>query len=169
MARLDRLGPAKEIAQVAAVIGQQFSYALLEMVSPASAADVGAGIARLVDAGLAFPQSRATEPSYSFKHALMRDVAYDNLLRGRRQQIHERVARALEEHFPAVTEAEPELLAQHFGRAGLAELACTYYERAGDRAAARSNFAEAVAHFTCAPAQVGAGDFDHEGYEVSRM
>src|SRR5205814_7818620 len=128
MARLDRLGPAKEIAQIAAVIGQHFSYALLEMVSSGSAVDVGTSIARLVDAGLAFPQSRATEPSYSFKHALMRDVAYDNLLRGRRQQIHERVARALEEHFPAGAEAEPELLAQHFGRAGLAELACTYYE-----------------------------------------
>jgi class 3 adenylate cyclase len=125
MARLDRLGPAKEIAQVAAVIGQQFSYTLLEAVSPASAADVAAGIARLVDAELAFPQSRATEPSYSFKHALMRDVAYENLLRGRRQQIHERVARALEEHFPAVAEAEPELLAQHFAQARLADLACT--------------------------------------------
>jgi class 3 adenylate cyclase len=155
MARLDRLGPAKEIAQVAAVIGQQFSYALLEMVSPASAADVSAGVARLVDAGLAFSQSRATEPSYSFKHALMRDVAYDNLLRGRRQQIHERVARALEEHFPAVAEAEPELLAQHFSRAGLAELACTYYGHAGDRAAARSNFAEAVAHFSAGLTQAG--------------
>ena len=155
MARLDRLGPAKEIAQVAAVIGQQFSYALLEMVSPASAGDVATGIARLVDAGLAFPQSQASEPSYSFKHALMRDVAYDNLLRGRRQQIHERVARALEEHFPAVTEAEPELLAQHFAQAGLADIGCTYYERAGDRAAARSNFAEAVAHFRAARTQVG--------------
>jgi class 3 adenylate cyclase/tetratricopeptide (TPR) repeat protein len=155
MARLDRLGPAKEIAQVAAVIGQQFSYALLETVSPASAADVATGIARLVDAGLAFPQSQASEPSYSFKHALMRDVAYDNLLRGRRQQIHERVARALEEHFPAVAESEPELLAQHFGRAGLAALACTYYERAGDRAAARSNFAEAVAHFSAGLTEAG--------------
>ena len=148
MARLDRLGPAKEIAQVASVIGQQFSYALLEAVSPASAGDVATGIARLVDAGLAFPQSQASEPSYSFKHALMRDVAYDNLLRGRRQQIHERVARALEEHFPAVAEGEPELLAQHFGQAGLPDLALTYYERAGDRAAARSNFNEAVAHFS---------------------
>jgi tetratricopeptide (TPR) repeat protein len=148
MARLDRLGPAKEIAQIAAVIGQQFSYALLETVAPASPADVATGIARLVDAGLAFPQSRANEPSYSFKHALLRDVAYDNLLRGRRQQIHERVARALEERFPAVAEGEPELLAQHFAQAGLADPACTYYERAGDRAAARSNFAEAVAHFS---------------------
>jgi tetratricopeptide (TPR) repeat protein len=155
MARLDRLGPAKEIAQVASVIGQQFSYALLEAVTPASAADVATAIARLVDAGLAFPQSQTSEPSYSFKHALMRDVAYDNLLRGRRQQIHERVARALEEHFPAVTEAEPELLAQHFAQAGLADIGCTYYERAGDRAAARSNFAEAVAHFRAARTQVG--------------
>jgi class 3 adenylate cyclase/predicted ATPase len=155
MARLDRLGPAKEIAQVAAVIGQQFSQALLEMVASASAADIATGIARLVDAGLAFPQSRASEPSYSFKHALLRDVAYDNLLRGRRQQIHERVARALEEHFPAVAEGEPELLAQHFAQAGLADLACTYYERAGDRAAARSNFAEAVAHFTAGITEAG--------------
>jgi len=155
MARLDRLGPAKEIAQVAAVIGQQFSYALLEAVTPASAGDVATGIARLVDAGLAFPQSQATEPSYSFKHALMRDVAYDNLLRGRRQQIHERVARALEDHFPAVTEGEPELLAQHFAQADLADLACSYYERAGDRTATRSNFAEAVAHFRAARTQAG--------------
>lgn len=153
MARLDRLGPAKEIAQVAAVIGQQFSYGLLEMVSSAPAADVATGIARLVDAGLAFPQTRSNDPSYSFKHALLRDVAYDNLLRGRRQQIHERVARALEEHFPAVAEGEPELLAQHFAQAGLADLACTHYERAGDRAAARSNFAEAVAHFSAAQTQ----------------
>src|SRR5437762_9511424 len=78
----------------------------------------------------------------------MRDVAYDNLLRGRRQQIHERVARALEEHFPAVAESEPELLAQHLAQGGLADQACVYYERAGDRAAARSNFAEGVAHFS---------------------
>jgi tetratricopeptide (TPR) repeat protein len=155
MARLDRLGPAKEIAQVAAVIGQQFSQSVLETVMGDSAADVATGIARLVDAGLAFPQSGASEPSYSFKHALMRDVAYDNLLRGRRQQIHERVARALEEHFPAVAEGEPELLAQHFAQAGFADLACTYYERAGDRAATRSNFAEAVAHFSAGLTEAG--------------
>jgi class 3 adenylate cyclase/tetratricopeptide (TPR) repeat protein len=155
MARLDRLGPAKEIAQIASVIGQQFSYALLEAVTPASASDVATGIARLIDAGLAFPQSQVGEPSYSFKHALLRDVAYDNLLRGRRRQIHERVARALEERFPAVVESEPELLAQHFARAGVADVACTYYERAGDRAAARSNFAEAVAHFSAALTQAG--------------
>jgi class 3 adenylate cyclase/tetratricopeptide (TPR) repeat protein len=155
MARLDRLGPAKEIAQTAAVIGQQFSYSLLEMVSSASAADVSTGIARLVDAGLMFPQSHRAEPSYSFKHALMRDVAYDNLLRARRQQIHERVARGLEERFHSVAENEPELLAQHFAQGGLADLACRYYERAGDRAAARSNFAEAVAHFSAGLTEAG--------------
>ena len=155
MARLDRLGPAKEIAQVAAVIGQQFSYALLEKVSSASASDIESGLTRLVDAGLAFPQTREGELSYSFKHALMRDVAYDNLLRGKRQQIHDRVARALEEHFPAVAESEPELLAQHFGRAGSSDLACSYYERAGDRETARSNFAEAVAHFRAGLKEAG--------------
>jgi len=155
MARLDRLGPAKEIAQVAAVIGQQFSYELLKMVSPASADQVATGVARLVDAGLAFPQNRATERSYSFKHALLRDVAYDNLLRARRQQIHQRVGRALEKHFSAVAESEPELLAYHFSQAGLADLACTYYERAGDRAADHSNFSEAGAHFNAGLAEIG--------------
>jgi class 3 adenylate cyclase/predicted ATPase len=155
MARLDRLGPAKEIAQIASVIGQQFSYALLEAVATAPASDVATGMARLVDAGLAFPQTQVSDPSYSFKHALLRDVAYDNLLRGRRQQIHERVGRALEQHFPAIAEGEPELLAQHFGRAGLADVACIYYERAGDRASAHSSFAEAVAHFSTGLTQAG--------------
>ena len=147
MARLDRLGAAKEIAQVAAVIGKEFSLSLLEAVVPASAGDLATGIAKLVDAGLVFPHSKTSELGYSFKHALVRDVAYDNLLRGRRQQIHERVARALAADFPATVEGEPELLAYHFGRAHLAELSCAYWERAGDRAAARSNFFEAVAHF----------------------
>ncbi len=147
MARLDRLGAAKEIAQVAAVIGKEFSLSLLEAVVPASAGDLATGLAKLVDAGLVFPHSKSSEAGYSFKHALVRDVAYDNLLRGRRQQIHERVARALAADFPATVEGEPELLAYHFGEAHLAELSCAYWERAGDRAVARSNFFEAVAHF----------------------
>ncbi len=155
MARLDRLGPAKEIAQVAAVIGKEFSLRVLEAVAPMSAADVATGIAKLVDAGLVFPNSRANEPGYSFKHTLLRDVAYDNLLRGRRQQIHERVARALEANFPATLESEPELLAYHFSQAGLAELACAHWERAGNHAAARSNFFEAVAHFSAGLMEAG--------------
>ena len=94
MARLDRLGPAKDIAQVAAVIGQQFSHALLAAVVSYSAAELTAGLLRLVEAGLAYRSGRAGEASYSFKHALLRDVAYENLLRPRRRQLHERIGRA---------------------------------------------------------------------------
>ena len=153
MARLDRLGPAKEIAQVAAVIGLQFSQPLLELVAVECATDIASGIARLVDAGLVLSQGRATESGYRFRHALMRDVAYENLLRGRRRQIHERVGRALVERFPAVAETEPEVVAHHFANAGIPDLACTYHERAGDRAAARFAFAEAVAHFRAGHAE----------------
>jgi class 3 adenylate cyclase/predicted ATPase len=155
MARLDRLGPAKEIALIAAVIGQQFSQSLLEMVAVECVTDVATGLGRLVDAGLVFGERRATEAGYSFSHALMRDIAYENLLRGRRRQIHERIGRALVEHFPAVAETEPEVVAHHFGNAGIPDLACTYHERAGDRAAARFAFAEAVAHFGAARTEAG--------------
>jgi class 3 adenylate cyclase/predicted ATPase len=150
MARLDRLGPAKEIAQVAAVIGQQFSEALLADVMSDSGEELTTGIQQLVNAGLVFHQSRASELTYSFKHALLRDVAYENLLRARRQQIHAKVARALVDHFPAAAESEPELPAYHFAQAGESDLACVYRERAGDRAVARSSFIEAVAHFNAA-------------------
>ena len=155
MARLDRLGPAKEIAHVAAVIGLQFSQPLLELVAVECATDIASGIARLIDAGLVLSQGRATESGYRFRHALMRDVAYENLLRGRRRQIHERVGRTLVERFPAVAETEPEVVAHHFANAGIPDLACTYHERAGDRAAARFAFAEAVAHFRAAHAEAG--------------
>jgi tetratricopeptide (TPR) repeat protein len=154
MARLDRLGPAKEIAQIAAVIGQQFSLALLAAVTPYTTAELEMAIAPLVEAGLAFRQSRSTEPTYSFRHALLRDVAYENLLRARRQQLHDNIARALESKFAAVATAEPELLAHHFHHAGLFNLAADYRERAGARALSRSAFAEAVAHFTAALAEV---------------
>ncbi|MBS0326196.1 MAG: AAA family ATPase [Proteobacteria bacterium] len=150
MARLDRLGPAKEIAQVAAVIGTQFSYALLADVTSDARVDLDAGIGRLVEAGLAFRQSRAAEATYVFKHALVRDVAYENLLRTRRQQLHERIARALVDRFPAIAESEPEVTAHHFSQAGEHALACRYRERAGDRAVARSSFVEAAAHFEAA-------------------
>jgi class 3 adenylate cyclase/predicted ATPase len=151
LARLDRLGPAKEIAQVASVIGQQFSHALLAAVVSYPAAELAAGLLQLLEAGLAYHRSgRASEASYSFKHALVRDVAYENLLRGRRQQLHERIGRALAENFAAVAESEPELLAHHFHHAGLFDLALTYREHAGDRAVARSSYAEAVAHFGAA-------------------
>ena len=153
MARLDRLGPAKDIAQVAAVIGQQFSRELLGAVVPYGGDELAAVLQRLVDAGLAYRSGRPREEMYSFKHALLRDVAYENLLRARRQQLHERIGRVLVENFASIAESEPELVAHHFQYAGLHDLACTYRELAGDRAAARSSFAEAIAHFHAALAE----------------
>ncbi|MFZ3322025.1 MAG: adenylate/guanylate cyclase domain-containing protein [Usitatibacter sp.] len=150
MARLDRLGPAKEIAYIAAVIGLQFPLALLADVSGLSRPELEAELQRLVDAGLAFRVGRASEPTYSFKHALLCDVAYENLLRGRRQQLHEAIANSLVTTFPALAEQEPEVVAHHFGSAGNFELALTYRERAADRAVAKFSYAEAVAHFSAA-------------------
>jgi class 3 adenylate cyclase/tetratricopeptide (TPR) repeat protein len=161
MARLDRLGPAKEIAQIAAVIGQQFPRSLLDIVAVERAADVERGLLRLIEAGLVFVQSMATGPAYRFNHALMRDIAYENLLRSRRRQIHERVGRALIERFPESADAEPEVVAYHFSNAQMPDLASTYHERAGDHAVARSAFAEAAAHFKASHAEAiksAAGD-----------
>ena len=170
MARLDRLGPAKEIAQIAAAIGRQFAQALLAAVAPVGAGELEGALARLTEASLVFPQSRAIEPTFSFRHALTRDVAYDSLLRSRRQQLHERIARTLEERFPALAEAEPEILAYHFSQAGVPASASVYNERAGDRAATRSAFAEAVAHFDAALAEVArmppGGDRDRRELDV---
>ena len=155
MARLDRLGPAKEIAQIAAAIGRQFAQALLAAVAPVRADELDTALVRLTEARLVFPQARAIEPTYTFKHALTRDVAYDSLLRARRQQLHERIARTIEQRFPALAETEPEILAHHFSRADLPAQDCLYSERAGDRAVAHSTYAEAVAHFSAALAEAG--------------
>jgi len=153
MARLDRLGGAKDVAQIAAVIGRQFTHALLAAVAPLSADDLDMALARLVLSEIVFPQRQALEPVYSFKHALMRDAAYDSLLRGRRQALHAAIAGALEQHFPAVVAEEPELLAHHHAAAGNSAAASRAYERAGDQAAARSAYKEAAAHFTAALAE----------------
>lgn len=150
MARLDRLGEAKEIAQIASVIGRQFAEALLTAVSPLGGADLEKAIARLVEGEIVFPQRQSNEVSYSFKHALTRDAAYESLLRTRRQSLHERIAKALEDHFPSVVAEQPELLAYHFAAAGRADLAASYRERAGDRAVAQSAYNEAVAHYSAA-------------------
>jgi class 3 adenylate cyclase/tetratricopeptide (TPR) repeat protein len=149
MARLDRLGPiAKEIAQVGATIGRDFSYELLAAVVQRTEAELRAALGRLVDAGLVFQRGVPPETIFLFKHALVRDAAYGSLLRGQRQQIHARIGYALAQGFPEIVETQPEILAHHFGQAGLAELACTYREGAGDRAVARSGYAEAFAHLS---------------------
>ncbi len=147
-ARLDRLGEAREVAQIAAVIGRHFPFLLLAAVAPKGGAELEAALAKLAAAGIVFPEGRGQERSHSFKHALMRDAAYESLLLARRRDWHERIARALEERFPEQTANEPELLAHHFGEAGLAGLACDYRMRAGDRALSRSAYQEAAAHFS---------------------
>jgi tetratricopeptide (TPR) repeat protein len=148
MARLDRLGEAREVAQIAAVIGRQFGSALLDAVVPGRGVRLEAALGRLVAAGIVFPGGSGTHGAFSFKHALVRDAAYESLLLARRREWHERIGRALEEKFPETAENEPELLAHHFGEAGLMAPACDYRERSGDRAAARSAYQEAIGHYS---------------------
>ena len=150
MARLDRLGTAKEIAQIAAALGREFSYALLSAVVGRNGVSLQTALAQLEDVELLFRTGVPPDARYSFKHALVQDTAYESLLKSRRQALHRRIALTLEERFPSLAEAEPEVLAHHFSRAGLAEQACLYYERAGDRAVTRWAYAEAVAHFDAA-------------------
>ena len=156
MARLDHLGAAREVAQMAAVIGRQFAFALLDAIAPKGGADLEAGLATLIAAGIVFPEGRGQERDYSFKHALVRDAAYESLLLSRRRDWHGRIARALEDRFAETAANEPEVLAHHFGQAGLAAPACDYRERAGDRAAARSAYQEAIAHYSAGLTEAGA-------------
>jgi predicted ATPase len=148
MARLDRLGEAREVAQIAAVVGRQFPFAILDAVVPRGGATLEAALASLVAAGILLPEGRGLERGFSFKHALLRDAAYESLLLARRRQWHERTARAVEQRFPDLAANEPEVLAYHFGEAGLAGQACDYRMRAGDRAVSRSAYQEAIAHFS---------------------
>jgi class 3 adenylate cyclase/predicted ATPase/DNA polymerase III delta prime subunit len=149
MARLDRLGlAAKEVAQVSAALGREFSYELLAAVAQRNAAELDGALDRLVAAGLAFRRAAPPEATFLFKHALVQDAAYGTLLRGKRQELHRRVAQVLEEEWPETAEAQPELLAQHCAQAGLVERAINYYARAGERAVARSAMAEAIAQLT---------------------
>src|SRR5580693_6569660 len=148
MARLDRLGQAREVAQIAAVIGRQFTLSLLAAVASKGPSELEAILTKLAAAGIVFPEERGQERSFSFKHALVRDVAYESLLLARRREWHERIARALEKRFADIAASEPELLAYHFGEAGLPAPACDYRMRAGDQAVSRSAYTEAIAHFS---------------------
>jgi tetratricopeptide (TPR) repeat protein len=150
MARLDRLGPAKEVAQTGAAVGREFSHALLQAVVRKKEAELQSALDRLMTTGLLFRQGLPPHATYLFKHALVRDVAYGSLLRDQRQHLHGRIADVLAEHFPTRVQAEPEVLANHYREAGMADAAITYFERAGDRAAARSAYIEATAHFRAA-------------------
>src|SRR5262245_6304107 len=145
-ARLDRLGPAKSVAQVAAVLGREFSYELLQAVAGVADDALGRGVERLVEAELVHPMYDTPHTTYGFKHALVQDAAYQSLLRSTRQRYHRRTAEVLVERFPETTETQPELVAHHVAEAGLAESAVAYWQRAGQRALERSANVEAVGH-----------------------
>ena len=144
MARLDRLSAAKEVAQRAAVLGREFGYPLLAAVAGMEDAGLRQGLARLVDAEIVFQRGEPPEATYTFKHALVQEAAYESLLKRTRQQLHGRVVDVLRERFPERVEREPELVARHAEAAGRSDDAITYYGRAGERAQARSAHEEAI-------------------------
>jgi class 3 adenylate cyclase len=151
IARLDRLGPiAKEVGQVGAVLGREFGYDLIEQVTQRPAAELRLGLDRLAEAGLLFCRGLAPQSSYLFKHALVQDAAYGTLLRARRQELHARIAKVLEDQFPEIIDNQPEILAHHFTQAGLVEPAIQFWRRAGARSIAQSAHAEAAAQFRSA-------------------
>jgi len=146
MARLDRLAPVKEIAQIGAVIGREFSYSLLHALVGRNESELKDGLAKLEEAQLVFPRGEPPDTIYSFKHALMRDAAYESLLKSRRQLLHGQIARALEKSFAEIVESQPEIVAHHFTEAGLSEPAIDYWLKAGNLALSHSANAEAVKH-----------------------
>ena len=154
MARLDRLGPAKEVAQIGAAIGREFSHALLAAVARKPEAELGSALDRLIAAGLLFRQGAPPHATYLFKHALVQDAAYGTLLREPRRALHARIAEALESQFAEIAENQPELLARHCTEAGLIEKAAGLWGKAGQRSLERSALVEAAAQLTRALAQI---------------
>ena len=148
MARLDRLAAVKGLAQLGATLGREFSYALLQAVSPWDEGTLQQGLQQLVAAEFLYQQGLPPQATYRFKHALIQDAAYQSLLRSTRQQYHRRIAQVLEARFPETVETQPELLAHHYTEASLAAQAMPYWLRAGQRAIQRSANLEAVAHLT---------------------
>ena len=145
LARLDRLGAAREVAQIGAALGRQFSHELISAVAQMPRQQLDDALAQFVRAELIFRRGTPPDAEYTFKHALVQDAAYSTLLRSRRQQLHARIAATLEDQFPEIVVAQPALLAQHCAEAGLAEKAVGYWLKAGQQALARSAMTEAVA------------------------
>src|SRR5262245_37717837 len=146
MARLDRLAPVREIAQIGAAIGREFSYPLVRALVGRDESALKHALAQLEQAELVFRRGEPPEAIYSFKHALVRDAAYESLLKSRRQQLHGQIARALEQSFADIVASQPEIVAHHFTAADLVDPAIDYWLRAGNLALSRSANAEAVKH-----------------------
>ena len=147
MARLDRLAPERDVAQIAATIGRDFPYDLLHAVAGCDKTTLDAALTRLEDAELLFRTSPSPHAQYRFKHSLVQNAAYETLLKSRRQALHVRIAEALRDRFPLVAETEPEMVAHHLSRGGLEASAVQWWSRAGQRALDRSAHVEAIAHY----------------------
>ena len=154
MARLDRLGPAKEVAQIGAAIGREFSHRCWLLWSAKPEKELKSALDRLITAGLLFRQGTPPDATYLFKHALVQDAAYGMLLREPRRALHARIAETLESQFADIAESQPELLARHCTEAGLIEKAAGLWGKAGQRSLARSALVEAVEQLTRALAQI---------------
>ncbi|MBI3303956.1 MAG: AAA family ATPase, partial [Deltaproteobacteria bacterium] len=148
MARLDRLATVKEVAQLGATLGREFSYELIQAVSPGDEASLQQALAKLVEAELLYQRGLAPQARYIFKHALIQEAAYQSLLKSKRYQYHKQIAQVLEERFAETREIQPELLAHHYTEASLVAQAIPYWQRAGQRAVERSANVEAIAHLT---------------------
>jgi class 3 adenylate cyclase/predicted ATPase len=163
MARLDRLDPgAREVAQIGAAIGREFSYELLAPVARRSNEQLQAALNALSDAGLVYCRGTVPRAAFLFKHALVRDAAYGSLLRKKRQELHARIAKVLEDSFPEIAEMQPELIANHYSQGGRAEAAVAWWRAAGQRASRLSHNAEAAAHLSKALELIAAVDGGHD-------
>lgn len=147
-ARLDRMGAAKEVAQVASVIGNEFPARLLADVAPIAGELLNTELKKLVEAGLLFEQGDSPLTSYRFKHALIQEAAYQSLVRGTRQQYHRKIAETLKERFLDIAESQPEILAHHYSNSDLREAALPYLRAAAEKSMRRSANPEAIAHLT---------------------
>jgi predicted ATPase len=146
MARLDRANTAKRVAQLAAIVGREFSYELLRALAPISEDEVRRALRQLVESGLIFQRGEPPRARYIFKHALLQDAAYQSLLIAQRRVHHRRLAETLEQQFPETAETKPELIAHHYTEAGLPEPAMVFWRRAGERAVKQGANLEAVHH-----------------------
>jgi predicted ATPase len=147
MARLDRLESVRRVAQIAAAIGREFPYGLLRAISGLAEDELQTALARLVGSELVFQRGTPPDAVYTFKHALVQDAAHGSLLRSSRQQLHARIAEALETHFPELPDSQPELLAQHYAETGLVEISVFFWGKAGHSSTGRSAMAEAASQF----------------------
>jgi predicted ATPase len=148
MARLDRLATTREIAQLGAALGREFSYELIHAISPLDEGTLQHGLRQLVEAELVYQRGIPPQAIYLFKHALVQDTAYQSLLKSRRQQLHQQIAQVLEARFAEVRGTQPELLAHHYTEAGLLAQAIPYWQKAGQQAVKRSANSEAISHLT---------------------